>query len=283
MNSMASLRNSRIGVMAGTLMLALVAGCAAPAGGENSPAAMAAASALARETPLISVPSTSVGTWYDLGAEPSPWLGGEGAVPVSSANAATRAVGLQRGDGTWLAVVVAQSAPASAAPACPQPDSMHLGGRGPSDCLRLRRDADLEGWLRAQHSVLWQWLDDRNLDSRPRAWVGHRVVVGGRLLEVHALFNPFLIEPVTRNNADFLAAGQPGTLWAQALADATRAAAGGTALVVPPFPYAARLAPPAFQSTTTLPMAPVAAPAPTRATQVPQPATQVQTPRRDRE
>ncbi|WP_028604731.1 hypothetical protein [Ottowia thiooxydans] len=280
MNSIARLRDSRIGVIAGTLMLALAAGCAAPAGGGSS-SAPAASAALITSAPLISVPSTSVGTWYDLGNELSPWMGGEGPVPIAGANAPTRAVGLQRGDGSWVAVVVVQSAPASAAPACPQTDSLHVGGRGPSDCLRLRRDADLEGWLKVQHSVLWEWLEDRGLATRPRSWVGHRFEVGGRMLEVHALFNPSLIEPVTRNNSDFLAGGHPGTQWAQALANSTRAAAGGATLVVPPFPYAVRMAPPPpppkSAVTTTI------TPPPTRATQVPQPATQVLTPRRDRE
>lgn len=261
------------------LMLALLAaGCAAPAPGGNSAAAAYPAAAAPMTAPRISVPPASIGTWYDLGTEPAPWLGGEGIVPVSGPNAPTRAVGLQREDGHWLAVVVVQAATASGGPVCPQSDSMHLGGGSASDCLRMRRDGDLDRWLKTQHAELWQWLEKRDLASKPRAWVGHRVSTGGRLLEVHALVDPALIEPVTRNNTDFLAAGEPGQQWAQALAAANRAAAGGAALAIPPFPYMPRTAP--------LPPPPaVTAPAPARAIQVPQSEAKppALAPRRDRE
>ncbi|WP_423458614.1 hypothetical protein [Ottowia sp. VDI28] len=263
----------------GALLLALLAaGCAAPAPGGSSAAAASSVAAAPAAAPQISVPPASIGTWYDLGTDPAPWLGGEGLVPVSGATAPTRAVGLQREDGHWLAVVVVQAAAANGGPVCPQADSMHLAGGNASDCLRMRRDADLDHWLKAQHAMLWQWLEKRNLASTPRAWVGHRISAGGRLLEVHALVDPALIESVTRNNTDFLAAGEPGQRWAQALAAASRAAAGGAALAVPPFPYMPQVAPPPPPPAVTIPT-------PARAIQVPSSDAKppALAPRRDRE
>lgn len=285
------LRGARgaFGALAGTLMLAvLAAGCAAPGqGGSATSGALGAAStpaaASAETAPRISVPPTAVGTWYDLGAEHLHWLGGEAPVPVAGSNAATRAVGLRREDGRWLAVIVAQTTPAQGFAPCPQPDSMHVGNGGPSDCLRMRRDADLDRWLQTQHSSLWQWAKERELDARPRAWIGHRVANGGRLLEVHALVDPALIEPVTRNNSDFLAGGLPGQQWAAALASAARAASGTGVLAVPPFPYAPGMAPPPPPAPP--PAMDISLPSPTQATQVPQPPEPAAplVPRRDRE
>ena len=270
---------------AGTLTLAgLVAGCAqtAPAAssGDTTPAR---AAPVASAAPQITVPPTSVGTWYDLGSAPLHWLGGEAPVPVSGATAATRAVGLQREDGRWLALIVAQVAPAGSFAPCPQADSMHVGNGGPSDCLRMRRDADLDRWLQTQHSALWQWVEERQLSSKPRAWIGHRSATGGTLLEVHALIDPALIEPVTRNNSDFLAGGLPGQQWADALAHAARAATGGHALAVPPFPYAPGMTPP--PPPPPPPPMDVSSPSsrPTQATQVPSSPPQPLRPRRDRE
>ena len=265
----------------GSVALSLLTmGCAAPSQGQHAsgtPATSVAGAPIA--APRISVPAASMGTWYDLGAESAPWLGGAGVVPVSGPNASTRAVGLQREDGRWLAVVVAQAAPVSGSPVCPQPASANIGAGSPSDCLRLHRDADLDRWLQTQHAELWQWLDKRDLTSKPRAWVGHRFSDGGRMLEVHALVDPALIEAATRNNTDFLAAGEPGQKWAEAMAAATRAAVGGTVLNVPPFPYMPRAAdaPP--------PSPVVVAPQPARAIQVPQTEAKpaVLAPRRDRE
>ncbi len=252
---------------------ALLAGCAAP--GMWASSAPVAHGATASAAPLIAVPPTSVGTWYDLGHVMAPWLAGDAPVPVSGPEAPTRLAGLRREDGRWLAIVIAQAAPAGGAP-CPMPNSLHVVDTGSSadGCLRLRRDADFDRWLERQHSVLYQWLEGRGWASRPRAWISYRVPAAGRAIETHALLDPVLLEPTTRNNDDFLAGGQPGLQWARAFAAATRAASGGM-LNVPPFPFAPQVglaAPPVV----------VAPPAPVRATQVPaRPA--VQAPRRDRE
>ena len=256
------------GLGAVALAAALLAGCALPRAG-MAPAA--AAAPVAAAAPLITAPPTSVGTWYDLGQHMAPWLGGDAPVPVTGPNAPTRVAGLRREDGRWLAIVLAQVAPAGSTP-CPAPTSLHVPGDGEAGCLRLRRDADFDRWLQQQHSVLYQWLDTRDLTSRPRAWVSDRAPAGG--IETHALLDPSLIEPTTRNNTDFLEGGQPGLQWARQFAAATRAAPGSV-LHVPPFPFAPQVAPP------PAPPPVVVAPPPTRATQIlperPQP------PRRDRE
>ncbi len=252
---------------------ALVAGCATP-GMWASSAPVAPVSAVAA-APLIAVPPTSVGTWYDLGHVLAPWLAGDAPVPVSGPEAPTRLAGLRREDGRWLAIVIAQVAPAGGAP-CPLPTSLHVVDTGSTadGCLRLRRDADFDRWLEHQHSVLYQWLEGRGWASRPRAGISYHVPAAGRAIETHALLDPVLLEPTTRNNDDFLAGGQPGLQWARAFAAATRAASGGL-LNVPPFPFAPQVGLPA-------PPVVVAPPPPARATQLPA-RPPVQAPRRDRE
>ena len=238
---------ARAGALAvGALVAAaLLTACAAPV--QPAASAQAGTTDSAGQAPVITVPPTNVGTWYDLGHDLSRWLAGDAPVPVSGAAAPTRAAGLLREDGRWLAVVVVQAAPyALAVPGCPAPtnDLVVESGTHGGDCLRFRRDADYSNWLASQHSALKNWLDTRAYSSPPRAWVGHRVVAGGKVTEVHALLDPSLIEPVTRNNADFLVAGQPGLDWARRLAAATRAASGSGTLDVPPFPFAPQVAPP---------------------------------------
>lgn len=247
---------SRAGSACALALAALLAGCAVPG---VAPPAAAPATATAAAAPVIMAPPTSVGTWYDLGHFLAPWMGGDGPVPVTGASAPTRVAGLRREDGHWLAIVVAQTAPAGSAP-CPQPNSLNVADTGADTvgCLRLRRDADFDQWLQQEHSVLYQWLDQRDWTSRPRAWVSDRVPAGA--IETHALIDPSLIEPTTRNNLDFLEGGQPGLQWARQFAAATRAATGGT-LRVPPFPSAPQVAPPP-------PPVVVAPPAPARAIQV---------------
>lgn len=255
---------------------ALLGGCATSFTGQP----VRALGPLPTSAPQISVPPTSVGTWYDLGHYVAPWLAGDAVVAVSGDLAPTRVAGLRRDDGRWLAIVLAQTAPAGSAP-CPQPTSLHVdGGAAPVDgCLRLRRDSDFDRWLQSQHSVLYHWLEGRGWTARPRAWVSYRVPAGSRgAIETHALVDPALIEPVTRNNVDFLSGGEPGLAWARAFAAATRAAADGSLLDVPAFPFAPRVA--------FAPPAAVVAPLPPTpsATQVPPPVrAPIQAPRRDRE
>lgn len=259
MNVQTPSRSGRAGRLTGlalALGAALIAGCAAPQ--PAAPSGAVAATSAEGAAPRITVPAVSVGTWYDLGAENARWLAGDAPVPVNGATAPTRAVGLQRDDGRWLAIVVVQTAPSSLPVAvCPMPANELLveSATGGSDCLRLRRDADFDGWLAQQHGVLAQWLDARGLSARPRAWVAHRIAGGAAgVTEVHALLDPSLLEPATRNNIDFLAAGQPGFEWARQLAAANRATGSGV-LAVPPFPYAPRLALPSPPARVT-PLAP---------------------------
>ncbi|RRD57838.1 hypothetical protein EII20_05000 [Comamonadaceae bacterium OH2545_COT-014] len=267
-------------------LAALAAGCAAPAGTSAAagPATTATAAAPAPSAPLIHVPPVSIGTWYDLGHESLPWLAGDAPVPVSGATAPTRAVGLRRDDGHWLAIVAVQTAPAGSA-ACAAPTSLHVpaSAEAASGCLRMRRDADFDHYLEKQNAVLWQWLQRRGLASTPRAWVAHRVPQGQRLLEVHALLDPALLEATTRSNDDFLAAGAPGLKWARQLARAAQAAADGAPLAVPALPFAPQAAPPVAPAAA--PQAPPVVTAPPQAEQVmPPPApAPVPAPRADRQ
>lgn len=259
-----------------------LAGCnttsgVAPAPAEASPATATAAPAAS--APTIAVRPTSVGTWFNLGEHAAPWLGGDAPVPASNASVPTRVAGLQREDGHWLAVVVIQQASGSSAP-CPLPTSLHVADSGTGGCLRLRRNADFDRWLEQEHPVLDRWIEQNGWSARPRAWVSERIDSAGGVLETHALIDPALIEPTTRNSTDFLAGGRAGLAWAREFALATAAASGGT-LNVPAFPFAPQVAP--------LPEpASAAAPQPTQATQVPaapaapQPIKALPVPRPDR-
>ncbi|MGP1516576.1 MAG: hypothetical protein ACTTJV_03050 [Ottowia sp.] len=187
------------------------------------------------EAPAILTYPVAIGQWRALGHAPAPWLAGEMPVPVASAP--TRMVGLQKPDGRWLALLIVQTAPAQSA-GCTALHSLHVPHSGDRQgCLRMRRDALFDNYLPRQHAALWSWLQQRGIENPPAAWVAARVPDGQRLLEVHALLEPNLLEAVTRSNEDFLAAGKPGQDWANALARAARAAANGQALVLPPFPY----------------------------------------------
>ena len=257
-------------------LAAVLAGCAAtPSTPTDGAPSTVAGTAQGTQAPLITVPPASIGTWVDLGQSNAPWLAGDSPVPVTGPNAPTRVVGWRRDDGRWLAIVIVQTAP-SAPGAAHCPSAMHQEVvPGPDGhCLRMRRDADFDGWMLRQNSVLYEWLDSRGWTSRPRAWVSYRVPTeNGPALEAHALFDTALIEPVTRNPNDFLAAGAPGTQWARQFAAVTRAAAGSGRLAVPQFPYGPRvgLAPPP---------PPVVTAPPSRATQVAPPPP---VPRADRE
>ena len=215
----------------------------------------------------------------DLGYFPAPWLAGDSPVPVTGPNAPTRAAGWRRDDGRWLAIVLVQTAPPPTGAQCPLSMTQEVVPGADGHCLRMRRDADFDGWMARQHSGLHQWLAGHGWASVPRSWVAYRMPNdGGPALEAHALFDPSLIEPVTRNPNDFLAAGAPGAQWARQFAAAARAAGATGRLALPQFPYGPRVdlvAPPA--------PAAAAAPAPARATQVEAAPRPLPAPRADRE
>lgn len=270
--------SARLTGLAAALTAALLAGCAAPS--PSAPATTAAAAPLASApvAPTIAVPPSSTARWIDLGEQTAPWLAGDGPVPpTGGASVPTRAVGLQRADGQWLAIVVAQRAPIAGAAACPPANRLEVVDGNGDGCLRLRRNADFDGWMAAQHPTLAHWIDQQGWQAQPRAWVSDRVNGAGGTLQTVALINPALIEPVTRTNGDFLAASEPGRVWARQFAAATRAAADGGTLRVPPFPFAAIATP------TPPPAAPVVtAPRPGQAEQVPPARAPQPAPRADR-
>ncbi|MDR2990349.1 MAG: hypothetical protein LBU72_00165 [Burkholderiaceae bacterium] len=228
-------------------------GCAATTADTASDVSSAAsAAAPANPAPRIAVSPVSVGTWYDLGTYQAPWLAGDGPVPVAGPNVPTRVVGWQReadpqdqgsdepaSQNEWLAIVIVQVAPGAHAPCPAQASSLDVINAG-AGCLRLRRNADFDHWLQAAQPALYRWVDDHGWTSLPRAWVGYRLPSAqGGTIEVHALFAPSLIEPTTRNAADFITGGLPGQQWARQLAAAVRArdSAANNAFAVPPFPF----------------------------------------------
>jgi hypothetical protein len=258
---------------AAALTLALtLAGCASgPDSAPSSTAAAAPAAAVSGGAPRIAAPPTSVGTWQDLGYFLAPWMAGDAVVPVDGPGAPTRVAGLRREDGRWLAIVLVQTAPAGSAP-CPAPNSLHVAEEsGGGSCLRMRGDADFDGWLQQQHSVLYHWLEGRGWGARPRAWAGYRVNAGGRVIEAHALIDPTLLEPTTRNNIEFLAGGQPARQWARRFAAAARDSGGG-ALNVPPLPFAPQVALAEPPAPPQVPPAAASEPAASSAAPAPEPA-----------
>ncbi|MFD1710279.1 hypothetical protein FVQ98_03490 [Ottowia sp. GY511] len=255
---------------------AVLAGCAAPrATPADSAQGTVAGTVQGTQAPLITVPPANVGTWVDLGHFNAPWLAGDSPVPVTGPNAPTRVAGWRRDDGQWLAIVVVQTAASAPGMAhCPLAMNQEVVPGPDGHCLRMRRDADFDGWMQRQNAVMYQWLDSRGWSLRPRSWVSYRVPAeNGPALEAHALFDMALIEPVTRNPNDFLLAGAPATQWARQFAAAARAAGGSGRLAVPQFPYGPRIGLPP-------PPPAVKAPPPARATQVTPPAP---VPRVDRE
>ena len=83
---------------------------------------------------------------------------------------------------------------------------------------RMRRDADFDRWLQQQNPVLQRWVEQHDWSSRPRTWISDRASGSADALEAVALVEPALLEPTTRNNNDFLTAGQNGLMQAKTFA-----------------------------------------------------------------
>ena len=147
----------------------------------------------------------------------------------------------------------------------------------------MRRDADFDRWLQQQNPVLQRWIEQHDWNSRPRTWISDRASGSADALEAVALVEPALLEPATRNNNDFLAAGRNGLTWARQFASATQATAGGQPLRVPPFPYSAPLAAPPAAAPTTIPTGVVTAPPAATAEQVMPARPAPRVPRADRQ
>lgn len=231
-----------------TVFCSALMACTVSSGLQTNPASEQAVSSPLPAAPAILAPPSSVGQWYELQESLAPWLAGDAAVPANippDAQVPTRVAVLQSPQSQqWLAVVIAQRGKGPAR--CQVLNSLKVNSyttrRKDPDCLRMRRDADFDHWMRKQQSVLFDWLHDSGLDMKPRSWVAQRIVFDDQeVLEVHVLLSPALIEPVTRSNNAFLAAGEPGDLWALDFGRAVRRATTTRVVELPAFPFSTQV------------------------------------------
>ena len=191
------------------------------------------------------------GDWVDLGSssEAVPTAGIDRPAPIRTQ---TRAVGLRGSQGEVLAVIQVQASPSlmttertSWQMRCPEQEGVQVedfakGSPERIDCLRVKRRVERDGWLAKAEPQAAEWLQARQVPLPYNATlVSHRYANGrGAFVWVNAYVDSRLLEPKTRNNEQFLVAGQPAHAWAQALASATRKSTGmlDGRLDVPPFP-----------------------------------------------
>lgn len=154
----------------------------------------------------------------------------------------TQAVGLRGRQGEMLAVIVVQTN-ASNDPrdttlwthTCPaqqgvQVDDFAKGSPIRIDCLRFKRRADSEDFLKKNRPVLQEWVKQNNaLPLAPYSHVSYRYATaeGGYLL-VEALVDQRLMRPRTVGTDQFLAAGRPAQEW---LIDFVQAAKDSVAML----------------------------------------------------
>lgn len=191
------------------------------------------------------------GQWEDLGAvdQALPLLPAPpGRIPLQ-----TRTLGLRGADQALLALLRVQTNEDNFWPRsvywpghCPQQKGVLVqdatqGSPVRIDCLRLKRWASHEQWLDKHQPELAQWLGERKLSLRaPYSYVSYRYATeGGASVAVQAVIDQRLLQPQTRNNAQFLVAGRPALQWGQDLAQAVRVSVGmmDGYLAIPPFPY----------------------------------------------
>ena len=193
-------------VFSAVALAAALAGCAAPGAMPTGPApATDAGTSQGTRAPLITVPPTSIGNWIDLGEFNAPWLAGDSPVPVTGPNAPTRVAGWRREDGRWLAIVLVQTAPANG-PQCPLANNQEVvAGGDDGHCLRMRRNADYDGWMARQNSVLHQWLAARGWSALPRSWSWMKRSAIGSICASCAIASP--------KDSCSCCVLQPGTRW----------------------------------------------------------------------
>lgn len=190
------------------------------------------------------------GDWVDLGA-------GQELVPANGQGPAaigmgTRAVGLRGSQGEVQAVVLvlanAEGNPAQVTQwgqACEAGPGMRVvdqAKRSPErvDCLRIKRRAVAGDWLASHEPQVSQWLAARNVPLPYNAMlVSHQFGnKAGAYVAAYVLADSRLLEPVTRNNTEFLNAGVPAVTWSRELAQAVRVSTSmmDGRLDVPAFP-----------------------------------------------
>ena len=190
------------------------------------------------------------GDWVDLdaGQELLP-ANGQGPAAIGMG---TRAVGLRGSQGEVQAVVLvlanAEGNPAQVTQwgqACEAGPGMRVVGqakRSPErvDCLRIKRRAVAGDWLASHEPQVSQWLAARNVPLPYNAMlVSHQFGnKAGAYVAAYVLADSRLLEPVTRNNTEFLNAGVPAVTWSRELAQAVRVSTGmmDGRLDVPAFP-----------------------------------------------
>jgi hypothetical protein len=192
------------------------------------------------------------GDWVDLGAS-------QETLPASMAFPGgppmqTRAVGLRGPQQELLAVLVVQSNRSNLqwnrtlwSGSCPAQQDMFVQDAARAspvriDCLRFKRWATSNDWLKKSQPELAQWLGERQIaPSQPYAFLSYRYTTeAGAYIAINAVVNHRLLAPRTRNNDDFLVSGRPALEWSQQVAQAARLSAGmlDGHLAVPAFPIA---------------------------------------------
>lgn len=111
------------------------------------------------------------------------------------------------------------------------------------DCLRLKRRVSEPQWLEKSRPGFAHWLADRQLVlGAPHSYMSYRYAsADGATVAVELLVDQRLLQPTTRNNQEFLAAGRPALQWGRDLAQAVRVSTAmmDGYLAIPPFPFAA--------------------------------------------
>jgi len=184
------------------------------------------------------------GAWADLGAADEAWA----PLPSAGAQVAlqSRALVLQGAKQEPLAVVLVRSNASnlfwrsvSWGVSCPRELDVLMfdeaaGSPDRMDCLRLRRNAQAQQWLKRTKPETQAWLEQRRqLPQLPYSHLSYRFATeDGGMVELQILADQRLLQPEKGSQ------GRQLRDWAQAVASAARDSLSSIdgALVLPPFP-----------------------------------------------
>lgn len=184
------------------------------------------------------------GAWADLGAADEAWA----PLPNAGAQVAlkSRALVLQGAKQEPLAVVLVRSNASnlfwrsvSWGVSCPRELDVLMfdeaaGSPDRMDCLRLRRNAQAQQWLKRTKPETQAWLEQRRqLPQLPYSHLSYRFATeDGGMVELQILADQRLLQPEKGSQ------GRQLRDWAQAVASAARDSLSSIdgALVLPPFP-----------------------------------------------